>query len=87
MTAIVIYHNLSGSLNTEEKRKLLMPIVDPAKIKRDVLYTVEEAAEMLDVDEQTIRRYIQTKKLSARKNPSSRRWLIKGGDLVAFIGK
>ena len=63
-----------------------MPI-NPTKIDSDQLYTVEEAAEILGVDEQTIRRYInnKNKKLPAHKGPGGR-WFIKGSDLKKILG-
>ncbi len=63
-----------------------MPI-DPTKIAPAQLYTVKEIAVILGVDEQTVRRYLNKGNLSGRKNRNSRRWLIKGSEIKAFIDR
>lgn len=47
------------------------------------LYTVDEVAETLKLDAETIRRYINSKKIRAYK--IGKEWRIKESDLLEFI--
>lgn len=57
----------------------------PGKIKAHRIYTVWEAAQALNKHRQTIIRWINDKGLPADK--SQKPWLIRGGDLKAFLGQ
>ena len=51
----------------------------------ETIYTVKQVAEMLQLNEVTIRRYIEIGKLKAIK--FGKVWRIKQDDLEAFIGE
>jgi excisionase family DNA binding protein len=49
--------------------------------------TVKQAAEYLGVDPETIRRYLNKKRLMGIKNPFTQRWQIERSRLVEFEEK
>lgn len=56
----------------------------PSRVKTHSIYTPTEAADVLGVHKQTVRRWISLHGLPADK--AQRPWLIEGADLKAFLG-
>lgn len=47
-------------------------------------YNTEEASEFLGIKEATIRKHINDKKIKATKHRVTKRWMIKGSELIKF---
>lgn len=56
----------------------------PVYMKDQVLYTVEELADILSLSRETIRKHLREKKLVGRK--MSRVWYVTSEDLQAYFG-
>lgn len=58
--------------------------VDLSEINRKAMYSVSETAQFLDKTEQTVRLYIKTGTLTAKKG-NDNRWRITGDEILKFI--
>ena len=58
--------------------------VDPSKIQPEWMYSVSEAAGLLEVGEQSVRLYLNEGKLRGRKT-QTKRWRIPGSELLRYI--
>jgi predicted site-specific integrase-resolvase len=59
--------------------------VDPTRIKPELVYSVYEASQILEVGEQSIRQYLNDGTLKGRKS-RNKRWRIPGNELLRFLG-
>jgi len=53
-------------------------------VRADRIYNTREIAEMLSVDEQTVRRWLRNKELAGVALGTKSGWRVTGADLIAF---